>query len=75
MHARFILDIEKETICNKFLPLQQIVDDPDAENIYQGIMQVIGESGLNLPLEKLVRFACDGASVMISVCLASLGKI
>ena len=64
VYARFIHI--KETICTKFLSLQRIVGHPDAENIYQGIMQVIGDAGFKLPLSKLVGFTCDGASVRIS---------
>ena len=74
VYATYI-DIEKEINCTKFLSLQQIVGHPDAENIYQGIMQVIGESGLNLPLQKLVGFTCDGASVIISDKQSVLGKL
>ena len=71
VYARFI-DIEKEIVCTKFLSLERIVGHPDAENIYQGIMRVIGETGLNLPLQKLT---CDGASVMISDKQGVLGKL
>lgn len=74
VYARFI-DIEKEIICTKFSSLQQSVGHPDADYIYQGIMKVIGESGLNLPLQKLFGFTCDGASVMISDKQGVLGKL
>ena len=38
-------------------------------------MQIIDTAGLNLPLQKLVGFTCDGASVMISGNQGVLGKL
>lgn len=70
-HARFI-DTESQAVSTRFLSFQQLVDHPNAENIYQGIMQVIG---LSLPLQKLVGFTCDRASVMISSNQGVLGKL
>ena len=72
VYARFI-DMKKYALSTRFLSFQRLVGHPDAETIYQGIMQVIG--GLNLPLEKLVGFTCDGASVMISSNQGVLGKL
>ena len=42
---------------------------------FRGIMQIIGPAGLNLPLQKLVGFTCDGANVMISGNQGVLGKL
>ena len=64
VYARFI-DLQKRSITNRFLSLQCIQGHPTAENIFRGIMQIIGPAELNLPLQKLVGFTCDGASVMI----------
>ena len=67
--------MQERSITTRFLSLQQIQGHPNAENIFQGIMQIIGPAGLNLPLQKLVGFTCDGASVMISGNQGVLGKL
>ena len=74
VYARFV-DMQERSITTRFLSLQQIQGHPNAENIFQGIMQIIGPAGLNLPLQKLVGFTCDGASVMISGNQGVLGKL
>ena len=74
VYVRFI-DMEQQVITTWFLCYQQLVGDPDAENIFQAIMQAISENGFNLPLSKLVGFTCDGASVMISGHQGVLGKL
>ena len=74
VYARFI-DLENQTISTRFLSFWRLVGYTDAENIYQGILHVIDESGLKLPLKKLVGFTCDGASVMISSHQGVLGKL
>ena len=38
-------------------------------------MQVIGKDGFDLPLDNLVGFTCDGASVMLSSRQGVLGKL
>ena len=40
----------------RLLSLQHIQGHPNAENIFQGIMQVIGPNGINISLQKLVSF-------------------
>ena len=74
VYARFI-DLEHQTISTRFLSFWRLVGHPDAENIYQGILHVIDESWLKLPLKKLVGFTCDGASVMIFSHQGVLGKL
>ena len=74
VYARFI-NMQDSSITTRFLSLERIHGHPNAENIFQGIMQVIGSAGLNLPLHKLVGFTCDGASVMISSNQGVLGKL
>ena len=61
VYARFI-DLEHQTISTRFLSFWWLVGHPDTENVYQGILHVIDESGLKLPLKKLVGFTCDGAT-------------
>ena len=53
VYARFI-NMQDSSITTRFLSLQRIYGHLNAENIFQGIMQVIGSAGLNLPLPVMV---------------------
>ena len=74
VYGRFI-DIDQEAISSSFLAFHQVVGHPTSENIYQSILKVIGKDGLDLPLNKMVAFTCDGASVMISNQQGVFGKL
>ena len=65
VYGRFI-DIDQEAISSSFLAFHQVVGYPTSENIYQSILKLIGKDGLDPPLNKMVAFTCDGASVVIS---------
>ena len=70
-----IWKIDQEVISSSFLAFHQVVGHPTSENIYQSILKVISKDGLDLPLNKMVAFTCDGASVMISNQQGVFGKL
>ena len=62
---RFI-DVLNKCIVTKFLQLEQIRGHPDASNISSAVISVLESDCFQLPTEKLVGLATDGASVLIS---------
>jgi hypothetical protein len=58
--------MEKMTLQTTFLEPTRIFGHPDAENLCCSLLNVVGDKGYNLPLERLVSLASDGATFMLS---------
>ena len=46
-----LIYIDQEVVTTHFLSLYRLIGHPNADNIYNGIMEVIGSNGFDLPLE------------------------
>ena len=65
LYLRFV-DIKQKCISTKFLQLEEIKGHPDASNICSAIVKVVESECFQLPFDRLVGLASDGASVLMS---------
>ncbi len=74
VYARCI-DLQTCEVATNFLCLHRLSGHPDAENIASSLLDVLGESGFNLPLDRLVCLSTDGASVLRSPINGVIAKL